>query len=173
MLFIRKYANALGWALVASALVLAVLGLIGYGKRVEKQKQAILSLQQQVATATAENLRMKQLRATETAEAAEQSALMQQYQKENHEARLEADQYRVALRDARRVRWSPGAVQPGAGEATPAHPGGPAATGTADVPPAFAARVADLLTESDELARRYNALLAVARSHTCEIQHEP
>ena len=173
MEFIRKYASALSWALVALALVLAVVGLVSYGKRLESQKQAVASLQKQVQVQQAENTRLSKLRAAESAEAQAQNESMQQYQKEAQKAHDEAQQYRVALRDARRVRWSPSAVQSGPREATPAHSGGPAATGTADVPPAFAARVADLLTESDELARRYNALLAVARSHTCEIQHEP
>lgn len=168
MEFIRKYASALGWALVALALVLAVVGLVRYGKRLESQKQAVAGLQKQVQVQQAESTRLSKLRAAENAEAKAQNESMQQYQKEAQKAHDEAQQYRDALRSANRVRWSPSAVQSGPREAVAADPGRPEAAGGTDVPPAFAARVADLLTEADALALRYNQLLRVAESHTCE-----
>lgn len=169
MTYIKTHLEAFAGLLVASAVVLAVVGLIAYGKRLEVQKQAILSLHEQVQVRTAERDRVTRILNTERAEAAAQSKTMQQYQKEASEAHAKATQYSTALRSAQRVRWTTPEVQPRPGEATPADSGRVESAGAADVPPAFAADVADLLSEADALALKYNTLLRIAQGHTCEI----
>ena len=151
-------------ALLGVALLVLCLAL-GF-----KHEQAKVREAQAQITEIRGNLTVLQnLRKTEQADALRQNSRMAAYQKEAQNAKSQADQYLVALRNARRVRWVAPAVQVAAGEAAPAAPARSEAAGGADVPAAFAERVAGLLSEADQLAIRYNTLLKISEEHTCVI----
>ena len=135
-------------ALLGVALLILCLAL-GFKHEQAKVREAQAQLMEVRGNLTV----LQNLRKTEQAEAIRQNSRVAAYQKEAQNAKSQADQYLAALRNARSVRWVAPAVQVTAGKAAPAAPARAEATGGADVPAAFAERVAGLLSEADQLAK--------------------
>ena len=159
--------NELMWKLGALLGVTVLVLCLALGFKHEQAK--VREAQAQITEIRGNLTVLQNLRKTEQAEALRQNSRVAAYQKEAQNAKSQADQYLAALRNARSVRWVAPAVQVAAGEAASAAPTRAEAASGADVPAAFAERVAGLLSEADQLAIRYNTLLKIAEEHTCVI----